>query len=227
MESQGEEEPALDMGLDLVVEGSAKPGYEQEWRSLLARSFANDELSEAEIARFREISIPGYERIGAPQVGHDSAANEWLLQARKPKTPEEAAAVLKQFEGFYVVRVVNCDGVPKYSSSASYEGADETSFRGAFLNHCRDVLTKDLLTQAWNHKFPEEAVTYGRDLLAAADAAKDVNGASKNRRRLISRLGFASEPRAVQLGEQLEIVRAAGRWFIFWGERGHAIRAWF
>jgi hypothetical protein len=29
------------------------------------------------------------------------------------------------------------------------------------------------------------------------------------------------------LAEQLDIVRAAGRWFIFWGERGHPIRAWF
>jgi hypothetical protein len=27
------------MGLDLVVEGCAKPGYEKEWRRLLERSF--------------------------------------------------------------------------------------------------------------------------------------------------------------------------------------------
>jgi hypothetical protein len=29
------------------------------------------------------------------------------------------------------------------------------------------------------------------------------------------------------IADQLEIVRAAGRWYVFWGERGHAIRAWF
>jgi hypothetical protein len=121
------------MGLDLVVEGCAKPGHEDEWRSLLKRSFADEQLSEGEIARFQQISIPGYERIGAPRVGQDRAANEWILQARKPQTPEEAAAVLKQFEGYYVVRLVDCDGVPKYSNSGLYEGADETSFRGAFL----------------------------------------------------------------------------------------------
>jgi hypothetical protein len=31
------------MGLDLVVEGSAKPGHEEEWRQLLKRSFADEE----------------------------------------------------------------------------------------------------------------------------------------------------------------------------------------
>jgi hypothetical protein len=54
------------MGLDLVVESCAKPGHEQEWHRLLKRSFADEELSEVEVARFQEISIPGYQRIGAP-----------------------------------------------------------------------------------------------------------------------------------------------------------------
>jgi len=53
------------MGLDLTVEGCPKPGHEQEWRQLLERSFADEELSKSEGARFQEISIPGYERIGA------------------------------------------------------------------------------------------------------------------------------------------------------------------
>ena len=56
----------------------------------------------AEAARFQEICIPGYERIGAPRVGHDSAANRWILEARKAKTPEDEAAVLKEFEGYCV-----------------------------------------------------------------------------------------------------------------------------
>ena len=60
------------MGLDLVVEGCARPGHEAEWRRLLQRAFAEEELSESEIARFQEISIPVYQRIGAPRVGQDS-----------------------------------------------------------------------------------------------------------------------------------------------------------
>ena len=215
------------MGLDLVVEGCAKPGHEDEWRRLLKRSFAEKELSEAEVARFQEISISGYQRIGAPRVGHDSAANEWMLKAQNAKTPEDAAAALKKFEGYYVVRPVECDGVPKYSSGGLYEGADETSFRGAFLKDCEDVLNEDLLNEAWNHKFPEGAVAYGKALLAAAEAAEAGGRAPKRRRSLLSRLGLAKEREPVEIAEQLDIVRAAGRWFIFWGGRGHPIRAWF
>jgi hypothetical protein len=92
------------MGLDLIVEGCAKPGDEREWRHLLERSFAAEELSQAEIVRFQEISIPGYARISAPRVGQDRTANEWILD-RKPRTPEEAAAVLKESEGYYAVRL--------------------------------------------------------------------------------------------------------------------------
>lgn len=135
--------------------------------------------------------------------------------------------MLKEFEGYYVVRLVECDGVPKYSSGGLYEGADETSFRGAFLNDCHDVLSNDLLSEAWNHKFPEQSVAYGKALLAAADAAEAAGRAPKQRRTLLARIGLVKEPEPVPIAEQLGIVRAAGRWFIFWGERGHPIRAWF
>jgi len=192
----------------------------------LERSFADKELSKSEAARLQEICIPGHARIGAPRVGYDDAANQWILQARKVKTPEDAAAALKEFEGYYVVCLVECDGVPKYSNGGLYEGTDETSFRGAFLNDCQDVLGKDLLNEAWTHKFPEAAVAYGKALLAAATAT--VAGKTPTRRRtFLSRLGLAKESEPVAIAEQLDIVRAAGRWFIFWGERGHAIRAWF
>jgi hypothetical protein len=86
-------------------------------------------LSPPETARFQEISIPGYERIGAPRVSFDSAADVWKVKARKAGTPEDIAATLKKFHGYYVLRLVNCDGVPKYSSGGLYDGVDETTFR--------------------------------------------------------------------------------------------------
>ena len=104
------------MGLDLVVEGCAKPGNELEWRRLLERSFAGQEPSETDAARFQEISIPGYQRIGAPRVGFDSAADAWMIGARKATTPEDVAAILKEFHGYHVLRLVKCDGVSKILS---------------------------------------------------------------------------------------------------------------
>jgi hypothetical protein len=213
------------VGLDLTVEGCARRGHEREWRQLLERSFKDEELSNVEVSRFQEISIPGHERIGAPRVGYDSAANQWIVETRGAKTPEEIAAVLKEFEGYYAVRLVKCDGVPQFSSGGLYEGADETSFRGAFLKDCPDVLSKDLLNEAWNHKFPEQAVAYGKALLAAADSVETPPRTPKRRSTLLSRLGLTKGPEPIAIAEQLDIVRAAGRWLIFWGERGHAIRA--
>lgn len=216
------------MGLDLVVEGCCKPGHEREWRALLERTFTEEELSDAEVARFQEISIPGYERIGAPRVGEDSAADEWILKAQEATTEDERAAMLKEFEGHYVVRLVECDGVPKYSHEGLYDGVDETSFRGAFLGACQNVLGKDLIDGAWDHKFPEQAIAYGKALLAAVDAVEAGGTAdSAPRKSLLSRLGLAKEQETIPVTEQLDIVRAAGRWFIFWGERGQPVRAWF
>ena len=215
------------MGLDLIVEGCAAPGHEQEWRRILERYFADAALSAQEVARFQEICIPGYKRIGAPRVGHDAAANEWILQARKAETPEEVSAVLKEFDGYYVIRLVECDGVPQYSSGGLYEGADETSFRGSFLTDCQDVLDEALVNDAWNHKFPDQAVAYGKALLAAAEVVERTGKGPKRSRSLLSRLGLRKESESLPVAEQLEIVRAAGRWFVFWGERGHPIRAWF
>ena len=213
------------MGLDLVVEGCAKAGHEAEWRRILERAFADSQLSEAEIARFKEISVPGYERLGAPRVGFDAAADAWIIEAQKPQTPEAAAATLRQFAGYYVLRLVKCDGVPTYSNGGLYDGVDETSFRGDFLKICRNVIDKQLLEAAWEHKLPEAAIAYGRALLAAADAAeKSPRDAHRN---LLSRLGLVKSAEPTPLSEQLDIVRAAGRWFVFWGERGQPIRAYF
>jgi hypothetical protein len=215
------------VGLDLVVEGCAAPGHEPEWRRLLERSFAGHELSEEDVARFHEISIPGYERIGAPRVGFDSAADAWMIGVRKAKTPEDIAAVLKESHGYYVLRLVKCDGVPNYSHVGMYDGIDETSFRGAFLSHCEDVLSNDLMVEAWDNKFPEAAVSYGQALLAAADVAETASRTPKPWRTILSLVGLAKTAEPAALAQQLDVVRAAGRWYVFWGERGHPIRAWF
>jgi hypothetical protein len=194
----------------------------------MQRSFDGDSANESEIARFAEISIPAHERLDAPRVGQDAAANDWLLKAQGATTPDEVSAALRHFEGYYVVALVACDGVPKYSHGGLYDGVDETSFRGSALDLCGDVLDRDLIEKAWNHKFPEVAVEYGQLLLAAAEAATARGPALSTppKKGLLARLGLARPTVEEPFEEQLRIVEAAGRWFVFWGERGHAIRAW-
>jgi len=219
------------VGLDLVVEGCAKPGHEVEWRQILERSFGDDEPAEKDIERFGEITIPAYERTGAPRVGYDRAADEWAIKARNASTPEEIANVLVELHGYHVLQLADCDGVPEFSHGGLYEGVDETSFRGKFLTMCTEVLSKELIEKAWEHKFPEGAIEYGAILLASADAAESAEARpehSATEPGWLARLGFKKRPPdSIPLEEQIEIVRAAGKWFVFWGKRGHAIRAWF
>jgi hypothetical protein len=217
------------VGLDLIVEGCAKPGHEAEWRRSVERAFGDEQLSDADLARFQEISTPPYENLGAPRVGQAKAADDWIAESRGASTPEEIAAVLEEFDGYYVVRLVNCDGVPRYTHGGLYDGVDEQSFRGSFLSKCGDVLPRSLIDAAWDHKMPEAAVSYGRALLAAADtaAAAGPPGSPPPKRGFLSRLGLArgkAPPEPFE--EQLRIVEAAGKWFVFWGQRGHPIRAW-
>ncbi len=213
------------MGLDLVVEGCAKPGHESEWRQIVEHSFSGDKLSTAEITRFNEISIPGYQRLNAPRVGFDAAADAWIIEVRKAQTPEEVEATLKQFSGYYVLRLVKCDGLPTYSNASLGYGVDETSFRGEFLRNCTSIINDRLLDHAWEHQLPEAAISYGQALLAAADAAETTLRGAHQPPPPDRENAKSAEP--LLLSEQLDIVRAAGRWFVFWGERGHPIRAYF
>ncbi|HMI18621.1 MAG TPA: hypothetical protein VK533_03670 [Sphingomonas sp.] len=225
------------MGLDLIPEGAAKAGHEAEWRRMVERVFRGETISDADTELYQAISIPSYEQVGAPRVGYDKRADAWIIATRGAKTPAEVAQVLEQFHGHYALPLVKCDGLPEYTHANLYEGVDETSFRGKALELCPDVLTPERIQEAWTHKFPEDAMLYGRALLADADAAEASGPPPPNaptpeplKRGLFARLlgkKDKPEPDPVPFEEQLRIVRAAGRWFVFWAERGNAIRAWF
>lgn len=159
------------MSLDLVVGACAKPGHEDEWRQILERDFCK-ELTDADLARFEEISIAPYLRIEAPRVGFDEAANAWIIEVKQATTPEQAAEVIKAFHGYRALWLVECDGISRYSSSRVSNAVDETSFCGAFLDDCPDVLETGLLKTASRDMWPAEAVAYGEALLAAAERAE-------------------------------------------------------
>ncbi|MFK0163605.1 hypothetical protein [Rhizobium sp. NPDC090279] len=215
------------MGLDLLPEAKAKPGHEAEWRQLVQRYFNGEEFSDEIKARFAEISVPAYQTINAPRVGYDDAANRWIINTRKAQTKDEIADCLKTFHGYYAIALVGPPGIPRYSNATLGYGVDETSFRGSFLNECKSVLDEKILARAWNNMWPEEAITYGRQLLKIADAA---SRRAESTPSFLERLGLRKKPAPTmteETGTPIDILRAAGEWYIFWAERGHPIRAWF
>ncbi len=212
------------MGLDLCVEGKAIPGHEVEWESIVRRSFADEEISDAEVERFLSISQSAAVSLGSPRVGIDQVADDWVAEQMAGRMTREQA--IAEYNGSHILTLVESDGLPRFTHAGLYEGVDETSFRGKFLGTCTLVLTEQMINAAWDHRMPDEAVAYGQSLLAAATVARK---AKASRRGMLSALRafFIRSPEADPLDEQLDIVETAGRWFVFWGSRGHPIRAYY
>lgn len=212
------------MGLDLCVEGKAMPGHETEWEVLIRRFFAGEEPTDADRERFQAISQPAYASLGAPRVGFDPGADDWIADKAAGRMTRDQA--IAEYHGYHVLALVVCDGLPKYTHAGLYEGVDETSFRGAFLSDCSSILTKAMIDAASEHRMPDDAVAYGEALLAAADEARQHKVGSPRKQPFWRGL-IGKQPEAVALDDQLDIVETAGRWFVFWGSRGHPIHAYF
>jgi hypothetical protein len=223
------------MGLDCVPLGRVRLGHEEEWNRLL-KELQKGTDDQAVIKRFEEISILAYAAIGAPIVGQDTEADAFVLSRKPEDSKQSDAEFLQQMQGYHVVDLLagRCDGLPRYNNSMFGSDVDATSFRGAFLPACRNVIDKETVEQAWTTVMsPQQAVDYGNRLLQAAERAKsgkviEYPQESHGLKKLLGRLSSAPHREAQEpLADQIEIVETAGRWYIFWGERGHPIWAYF
>ena len=216
------------MGLDLIPLGRPKPGSELEWQSLMERLYGYQETDEPprNTQRRLEISVPSYEAVGAPRVGQDPAADKWLLDKIKDRSGKSEQTILADYAGYCVLELLTgkCAGTPAYSNGGLYDGVDLTSFRGALLNDCADLLDRQTRDRTWTFCMrPEEAAEFGRHLIEQAASPTVAQGQNRSP---FGRL-FGSKPSKISSDEQRKIVEAAGRWYIFWGERGHPIWANF
>ena len=226
------------MGLDCVPLGVAKPGHEAEWRRIMESIYADGTLAEALRGRLLDISVNAFEVLGAPTVGTDPEADTWVLE-RKPEDSEHTDdEFLREMQGYRVLDLVpeSCAGLPQYTNGGLYDGIDQTSFRGAFLQSCEDIIGAKLLERAWTDVMrPEEAIEYGNALLDAAARTRAVGGntepAPDEARGMLSRLLGRARRRSrdddLPLEEKLHILASAGNWYRFWGERGHPIWAFY
>jgi hypothetical protein len=120
-------------------------------------------------------------------------------------------------------------GLPNYSNSAITE-LDSTSFRGSFLRDCDALLGSELLDRAWTYVMrPADAVAYGKQLLAIADQAAEGKITPAFPQKKNEGVGSEKPIRkfTVAVEEQIDILRAAGAWYVYWGERGHPIYGWW
>lgn len=218
------------MGLDLIPVPKARPGHETEWFGLAEPLLRGKALSDEEMERFRTVSILPEETLGAPVVGRDRQADAWLHAFRGATAPEEQRRLVEEFSGRPVYELVDCDGVPPYSNGDVSDRVDRASFRGDLLDLCVDVIDMKTAERAWKSKLPEHVLDYGRVLAEAAETAAErgpLYRPPEKPRGFLAALFARPAPPPMPFDEQLRIVRAASRWFLYWGERGHPVQAWF
>lgn len=202
------------MGLDWHPQSKPKPGCEAEFEQLL-RGAA---WTEAEQARFDEITVSPHQTLRAPQIGLDPAANAWAREQFKVQRPdmseEDLQSVLAEAKGFYVLDLVPpCDGLPRYSN-APLGTVEAFCFRGEFLVDGKAVIGDRLLKAAFDAKPPEALLAYGKDLISQAEAFADQRGLEID--KLNTDVLDSAE-------SKLDAALSAGRWCVFWAERGHGL----
>jgi hypothetical protein len=165
--------------------------------------------------------------LGKAKTGHEA---EWQrLMEIVYQGGRHSDEEIKRLEEISI-KPTSGDGAARHTHSGMYPGVPATSFRGSFLTYCEGLIGRDLLEKAWTHVMaPEAAVTYGKQLLAIADAAErgERSQAFPQTKNVWRGSGMPVEVVAITVEEQVEILRSGGRWYMYWGERGHPIHAWW
>lgn len=231
------------MGLDWNPGNKPKPGHEAEHEDIVRRirekEYASGEsvvskaiglftaskqaskpTKEELLERFGEISSSAFETLDTPRVGFDDRATEWARKYHAENGIEEQEEDwLESVKGLYIVWLVeDCDGVPRYSNGVPGGYVEPYSFRGQFLTDCTHIIGEDLLEQSYETKTNPETLAFGKELLQKAeDYAKrhdlDFNNLESD------------DPDSEEF--KLDAVVCAGRWCLFWAERGHFLEAYW
>lgn len=214
------------MGLDWSPMAKPRPGFEEEFITIF-RALEGEPRSESELQarldRFREISDPPHTLMGAPRVGYDGAADQWLRERlERAGRQGEYDTARKEMHGYYVLDLLPpCDGFPPYSNYGAYEGLDRYSFRGSFLQDVEDVLGPELMAQAHRSMLADELERYGTKLLETARSFARAHG--------VERVEHEPPPDGDEgsPASRAHVIFAAAKWCLFWARRGHGLEPWF
>ena len=172
---------------------------------------------EAANARLDEISEPCYTHLGAPIVGKDLEADEWLKKAfaRKELDAKNETEALQKFKGLYALDVLPvCDGFPVYSASTWNKGYDRTIFYGPVFEACESLIGKELSEGIYGPLFASELAIWSKKLRSWADEFAKIN----NLEAILGDRNFKSDR---DPDVSLHIVDQMARWSQFWSSKGH------
>lgn len=217
------------MGLDMVPIGKPKPGSEKRFRQIFNILNGNEQTTLSFFDKLRgrklpneeelqkewfDIQIPSYETLGAPMVGRDAAANQWIKekyqQSDKRISEDE---FIKMYQGYYVITLAkHNEGIPAYGSMSQ----DENAFRGQLLDGCSDLINESLINEAWVSKMADDALDYGKRLSVAITTVAKERGLEH-----LLTPDSECEYEVDSVEDRICMIAALSRWLIFYGSHGH------
>ena len=170
--------------------------------------------------------ISPMETLGAPRVGVDKKATSWARKYYKDLVEDEdfpkdrKKVFMDRYPTVKDYLTANHDRyvielVPESAGVSGITGfaTGPESFRGKCLRYIT-WLPETLQNEAYDDHEPEDLIGFGERLIVEADL------------RLTHSEGANDELFEDDITE-VDLVKMAGNWCIFWGERGHGMHAWY
>lgn len=209
------------MSLDWEPLATPKKGHEQEYDDLFKKIAAASAAKRERLFEwFSPLVIPPFETIGAPRVGYDEAADEWLIKrAQKSNRMDEIEALKKEMRGYYVLEIMPpSDGFPVYSTHLAQEHLERYAFNASLLLDMADLIGEDLVAAAQNPHLAPATGELGGKLEARAKAFVAANA-------LPEHVATIREPVFPEGSNErrAHIVFAAAKWCLYWSGRGYGL----
>jgi hypothetical protein len=200
------------VGFDWDPLALPKPEHADQFGVLLARLQATGD--ETILDRLNAISTPVFETLGAPRVGFDVEADDWLLER---VGEDDHYEMCMKMQGYYVLDLLPpCDGFPVYTTDKPWPSLGRYTFRGAALAEARGVLG-DLYDEAFRYHSTAQLEEYGERLMACGRAF------ARKHRIMEVELLRSGDFKKHSKQSRAHIVLAAARWCLYWARRGHGL----
>ncbi|MGH9886391.1 MAG: hypothetical protein ACREBE_12730 [bacterium] len=209
------------MALDWEPLATPKRGYEREFVELFhALVQATGARRERVMRWFTNISDPPFTTLGAPRIGHDPAADDWL-RARLEKTGRgaELPRLVIEMRGDHVLELLPpSDGFPVYSDHLASDYLDRYSFHAELLADHRDTLGEELWQRGHQMMLPDDHKAFAEQLFDVAIRFADEH-------TLPSEVETIREPVFPEgtVERSGHILFAAAKWCWYWSERGYGL----
>jgi len=209
------------MGLDWEPLPTPKRGFEREYLDLFKKlARASLQRREQLASWFSDVSVPPFETIGAPRVGRDAEADDWLrARIEKSNRLDELEEIRAEMRDHCVLELLPpCDGFPVYSNHIVADHLDRYSFHAELLRDVADTLGDDLCERATQMMLPEDHRTF-------AAALDEVARRFATDHALPEHVATIREPVFPEgtLERKGHVLFAAAKWSTYWSGRGYGL----